>query len=145
MRLNYKNCSLRRILFQTLKQYSDCKSFIAHTFDKNTLKIKNVSDIQMINNKKHCFQLCLERVLGFECPYFCVPDRARNLTCAPERQGAQKEFCLFIALVDKYFLIIVCSTVFMILGIVLRTLSYLGDNQQKDFLFDFFSGFQIIN
>ena len=40
MRLNYENCYLRRILFQTLKQLSDYNSRIAWTFDGN---IKNES------------------------------------------------------------------------------------------------------
>ena len=45
MRLNYENCSLRSILFQTLKQHSDYKGLIAKTFDENTLKLKTVSAI----------------------------------------------------------------------------------------------------
>ena len=45
MRLNYENCYLRRILFQTSKQLSDYNIRIAWTFDGNTLKMKAVSDI----------------------------------------------------------------------------------------------------
>ena len=44
-RLNYEHCSLRSILFYTLKQHSDYKSFIAWIFDGNTLKMKAVHDI----------------------------------------------------------------------------------------------------
>ena len=38
MRLKYENCSLRSILFEQLKQHSDCKRLIAKTFNANTLK-----------------------------------------------------------------------------------------------------------
>ena len=59
--LKYEKYSLRLIFFQTLKQHSDCKSFISKTFDRNIFKIKAASPVQIIKNKKQCFQLCLVR------------------------------------------------------------------------------------
>ena len=59
MSLNYENCSLMSILFQTLKQYADYKSLFAKTFDENTLKMNAISAIQVIKNKKQCFQFFL--------------------------------------------------------------------------------------
>ena len=43
------------------KQNSDCKSLIAKTFHGNTLKMKAASPIQVIQNKKQCLQLFLDR------------------------------------------------------------------------------------
>ena len=40
---------------------SDCKSLIAKTFHENTLKMKAASPIQVIQNKKQCLQLFLDR------------------------------------------------------------------------------------
>ena len=39
MNLKYEICSLRRILFQTLKNHSHCKSLVAKTFDGNIVSI----------------------------------------------------------------------------------------------------------
>ena len=74
--LNYENCSFRNILFQTLKQYSDYKSFIAKPFDGNTLKMKAVSTIQVIKNKKAMLLVVprLNVLFGFEHPFFSCPD-----------------------------------------------------------------------
>ena len=44
MRLNHENCSLGRILFWTLKKYSDYKPHCVN-FDENKLKMKAVSEI----------------------------------------------------------------------------------------------------
>ena len=60
MRLQYENYSLRRILFQTLKQHSDDKSLIAKTFDGSRVKMKAASSVEVIKNKKKCFWLCLD-------------------------------------------------------------------------------------
>ena len=43
------------------KQNSDCKSLIAKTFHESTLKMKAASPIQVIQNKKQCLQLFLDR------------------------------------------------------------------------------------
>ena len=63
IRLKYENYSLRCILFQTLKKNSQTtKSLIAKTFDGNTFKMKVISPVQVVKNKKQCFQLCLDRM-----------------------------------------------------------------------------------
>ena len=61
MRFKYENYSLRYILFQALQQQSDYISLIAKTFDGNTLEMEAPGPIQVIKNKKQCFQLCLDR------------------------------------------------------------------------------------
>ena len=60
MRLKYEKYSLRRILFQTLNQYSVRKSLIAKPFDGSRAKMKAASPVQVIKNSKQCFQLCLD-------------------------------------------------------------------------------------
>ena len=79
MSLNYENCTLRSILFQTLRQHSDYKIglsnrtldqttnriLIARYFDGNTLKMEAVNTIQITKRKKQYFQLCLERTCIF--------------------------------------------------------------------------------
>ena len=60
MRLKYENYSLRGTLFETLKQHSDGKSHIAKIFDGSRVNMKAASQVQLINNKKKCFQLCLD-------------------------------------------------------------------------------------
>ena len=94
--LNYENYSLRRILFQTLKQYLDYRSLIAETSDGNALKMKAVSVIQVMKNKERCFQLCLDRrstlVLSpiFECPIGHPKSRApREKFVQPEHLKTQ--------------------------------------------------------
>ena len=71
----YENCSLRRILFQTLKQHSDYKSLIAKVFDGNPLKMKATSVFQVINNKRQCFQLHFDRtyILVLSVHFFTCP------------------------------------------------------------------------
>ena len=45
MRLKYDNYCLRRMLFQTFKHHSHCKSLIAKTFDDIAIDMKSVSPI----------------------------------------------------------------------------------------------------
>ena len=61
MRLRYKNYSLKDILFQTLIQQSVYKRLIAKPFDGNTFEIKAASPVQIIKDKRQCFQLFLDR------------------------------------------------------------------------------------
>ena len=80
----FKNCSFRSILFYTLKQHSDYRSLIAKTFDGNTIKMKALSDIQVIKSKKQCFKLCFDRMWALVyTPIFCVIDQARPKNRAP--------------------------------------------------------------
>ena len=62
MRLKHDNYSLRCILFQTLKQNSESKNLVAKIFNVNMFKMKAVSPIQVIKNKKQYFQLLLDRL-----------------------------------------------------------------------------------
>ena len=57
MRLKHGNYSLSRILFQTFKKHSHCKSLIAKTFDEITIKMKATRPIQVTKNKNCWFQL----------------------------------------------------------------------------------------
>ena len=79
MHLYFGNCSLKSILFQTLKQHSDYKSLITKTFDGNTLKMKALNTIQVIKSRKQFFQLCLVQTC--------------TLVQSNEKFGAQKEIC----------------------------------------------------
>ena len=60
MHLKYENYSLRRMLFQTSKQHSVDKSLITKAFDGSRAKMKAASPVQVIKNKKKCFQFCLD-------------------------------------------------------------------------------------
>ena len=86
MRLKYENYSLRCILFQTLKQHSEEKNLIAKTFYGTIAKMKAASPVQVIKNKKKCFQLCLDwtNTLVFTIHFL----RAQSKSWAPRKKFA---------------------------------------------------------
>ena len=99
MRLKYENYFLKRILFQTFKQHSRCKSLIAKTFDEIRIKMKTASPIQVTKKKKNiassCFSIDVHIEFNFASPFFfffsCPIGRANKLG-RPKKRAWRSKF-----------------------------------------------------